>query len=194
MRSFAVISKWLGAKKLGPKHWQCSISCISELDIFCYQCPFTLVSLLYHNNTYTSVKLINIWTNRLIWPIQNDAINLKNGWNPRTWVLIWEYSARAIQWIPPLQGLDGSEKSLHPYTLDESSPALEWEEMHSLLFHSITASPSERNYIMLHNVLSHFNDGISLCYFRMKTAQFQFTACAFLFPPPVWEQWLAGEA
>ena len=24
----------------------------------------------------------------------------KNYWNPGTWVLIWEYSVRAIQWIP----------------------------------------------------------------------------------------------
>ena len=30
----------------------------------------------------------------LIWPIQIDAKKLKNDWNPGTWVLIWEYSAR----------------------------------------------------------------------------------------------------
>ena len=36
---------------------------------------------------------------RLIWPIQNDAKNLKNNWNPGTWVLTWECSVRAIQWI-----------------------------------------------------------------------------------------------
>ena len=40
------------------------------------------------------------------WPIENDANNPKNDWNPGTWVLIWEYSARAIQWIPAWQGLD----------------------------------------------------------------------------------------
>ena len=31
----------------------------------------------------------------------------KNDWNPGKWVLIREYSARAIQWIPTWQGLDG---------------------------------------------------------------------------------------
>ena len=47
--------------------------------------------------------------------------NLKNNWNPCTWVLIWEYSARAIQWIPTQQGLDGFQKSLHSSALDKSS-------------------------------------------------------------------------
>ena len=32
---------------------------------------------------------------------------LKIDWNPGIWVLIWEYSARAIQSIPTSQGLDG---------------------------------------------------------------------------------------
>ena len=31
----------------------------------------------------------------------------ENDWNNATWVLIWEYSERAIQWIPTWQGLDG---------------------------------------------------------------------------------------
>ena len=44
--------------------------------------------------------------------------NLKNDWNPGKWVLIWEYSVRAIQWIPIWQGLDGFQKSLHPCVLD----------------------------------------------------------------------------
>ena len=43
----------------------------------------------------------------LIWSLQNDAKMLKNDWNPCTLVLIWEYSARAIQWIPTWQRLDG---------------------------------------------------------------------------------------
>ena len=57
----------------------------------------------------------------LIWPIQNDAKILKNDWNLGTWVLIWEYSARAIQWIPTWQVLDGFQKLLRPCALDESS-------------------------------------------------------------------------
>ena len=46
---------------------------------------------------------------------------LKNDWNPGTWVLIWEYSARAILWVPTWQGLDGLQQSLHPCAFDESS-------------------------------------------------------------------------
>ena len=45
----------------------------------------------------------------------------KKEWNPGTWVLIWEYSARAIQWIPIWQGLDGFQKYLLPCAMDESS-------------------------------------------------------------------------
>ena len=45
----------------------------------------------------------------------------KNDWNPGTWILIWEYSARAIQWIPTWQVLDGFQKSSHPCALNESS-------------------------------------------------------------------------
>ena len=32
---------------------------------------------------------------------------LMNDWNHGTWVLIWEYSAIALQWMPTQQGLDG---------------------------------------------------------------------------------------
>ena len=50
--------------------------------------------------------------------IQNGANNLKNYWSPGTWVLIWEYSARSIQWIPIWQGFDGLQKC--PCALDKS--------------------------------------------------------------------------
>ena len=46
---------------------------------------------------------------------------LKTDWNPGMWVLIWEYSARAIQWIPTWQGLEDFQNLLHPCALDESS-------------------------------------------------------------------------
>ena len=36
--------------------------------------------------------------------------NLKNDWNPGTYVLLYEYSARAIQWIPLQQGSEGFKK------------------------------------------------------------------------------------
>ena len=35
---------------------------------------------------------------------------LENDWNPGTWLLIWEWSVRAIQWIPTRHGLDGFQK------------------------------------------------------------------------------------
>ena len=45
----------------------------------------------------------------------------ENDWNSATWVLIGEYSARAIQWIPTWEGLDGFQKCLCPCALDECS-------------------------------------------------------------------------
>ena len=57
----------------------------------------------------------------LIWPIQNLKKTYKKGWNPVIWVLIWEYSARALQWIPTWQGLDDFQKSLCPCVLNRSS-------------------------------------------------------------------------
>ena len=46
--------------------------------------------------------------------------NLKHYWNPGKWVLIWEYSARAFQWIPASQGSDVFQNPLLPCALDES--------------------------------------------------------------------------
>ena len=34
------------------------------------------------------------------WPMENDVKDMKNDRNPGTWVPIWEYPSRAIQWIP----------------------------------------------------------------------------------------------
>ena len=61
--------------------------------------------------------------------------SLKNDWNPGTWVLIWDYSARAIQWIPTLQGLGGYEKSLCPCALEESSLSIEGVTNHIVIPH-----------------------------------------------------------
>ena len=52
------------------------------------------------------------------------AKNTKNYLNPGKWVLIWEYSARAFQWIPTWQGLDFFQKSLSPCALEESSVSI----------------------------------------------------------------------
>ena len=40
--------------------------------------------------------------------------------NPNKWVLIWKYSAGAIQWIPTWQGWDGDQHILCHCALDES--------------------------------------------------------------------------
>ena len=51
--------------------------------------------------------------------------NRKNDWNPGKWVLILEYSSRAFQWVPTLQGLDSFQKYLRPCSMDESSLGIE---------------------------------------------------------------------
>ena len=50
--------------------------------------------------------------------------NLKNDWNPGTCILIWKYSAWAIQGIPTWQGLYGFQKFLCPCALYKSSLSL----------------------------------------------------------------------
>ena len=50
--------------------------------------------------------------------------NLENDWNPGVWVLIWKYSARAIQWIPTWQGFDGFQEILRSCVLDEISRSI----------------------------------------------------------------------
>ena len=67
------------------------------------------------------VSCYPLWCWMIILPIQNDAKMLENDWNPGIWVLIWEHSARAFQWIPTWQGLNGFQKSLHSCALDERS-------------------------------------------------------------------------
>ena len=82
-----------------------------------------------------ALKLL-IW---VILPIQNDAKKqLRNDWNPGILVLIWKYSARAIQWIPTWQGLDVFQKSLRlcPRQLlvhIEGSPFVLWAETRQLV-------------------------------------------------------------
>ena len=61
----------------------------------------------------------------LIWPIQNNAKNLKNDLNLVKWVLIWEVSARAFQWIPTRQCLDSFQNCLRSCALDKSSLSIE---------------------------------------------------------------------
>ena len=65
----------------------------------------------------TLMLLVTNLANTKLW-----KINLKNDWNPGTWVLIWEYSVRAIKWIPTWQPCqDGFQNLLHLWALEESS-------------------------------------------------------------------------
>ena len=61
----------------------------------------------------------------ILFTYQHVPHQSENDWNPGTWVLIWEYSMRAIQWIPTWQGLDDFQKSFSPCPLDESSLSIE---------------------------------------------------------------------
>ena len=79
------------------RSWECT-----SIPYFEWRCQLTLMLLL--------ANLTN----------KNDAKNLKNDWNTGTWVLIWEYSVRTIQWIPTWQGSDCFQKSLHPCALGNS--------------------------------------------------------------------------
>ena len=58
---------------------------------------YPMFSNLYLFNVRCECLPLYCWW--LIMPIQNNA----KVWNPGTWVLIWEYKARAIQWIPTWQ-------------------------------------------------------------------------------------------
>ena len=63
---------------------------------------FIIFQVLMHH--FVMAKSANsLW---LIWPKQNGAKNLENGWNPDKWVLIWKSFTRAFQWIPIWQGLN----------------------------------------------------------------------------------------
>ena len=83
----------------------------------CSEWDYDMVFFFIHSPS-THKHLCCWW---LIWPIQNDAKNLKDFWNPGKWVLIWEYSVTAFQWIPTWQGLDSFWKSLHACALDKGS-------------------------------------------------------------------------
>ena len=88
--------------------------------------PNTLSGLLHRSIGTCKAKVIGDLTHMLL---VANLVNKKwckkperNGWNAGKWVLIWEFSARAFQWIPTRQGLDDFQWSLRPKcALDESS-------------------------------------------------------------------------
>ena len=51
--------------------------------------------------------------------------HLKNDWNPGTWVIIREYSVRAILWIPTWQGLEWFSRFCIPLLLPKVASAFE---------------------------------------------------------------------
>ena len=81
------------------------------------------VALKHSINTIPVLTLMLWW---VIWPIDTKwCKTLKHEWKPwHAWLLIWEYSARVIQWLPTWQGLDVFQKSLSPCALDESTSIL----------------------------------------------------------------------
>ena len=108
--------------------------------------------------------------------LANSAItkwckNSEKWLNPVTWVLIWEYSARAIQWIPTQQGLDGFvEKNSCPCALDQSSFSI--ERVKEVLFsnwkRSISNAPWYCSYIVLCHTVQLLNRFLLSEYFNMK--------------------------
>ena len=100
----------------------------------------------------------------LVWPIQNNAKYLKTDWNPGIWILIWEYSVRAIQWIPMWQGSNGFQTFLRPCALDESSLSIGRvnqfiSSMHKEMFKDVWRGIVKSNRDS--NVLSHISQDIT---------------------------------
>ena len=63
-----------------------------------------------------------------IFTIQNDAKKVENDWNPGTGILIWEYSERAIQWIPTWQKM--TETLTQGYSSESTQRELSNEYQH----------------------------------------------------------------
>ena len=93
---------------LSQAYWCCT---------YCLLSPETTTKETIRRYTMNYIRDVpsHPWCWWLIWQLQNDAKNLKNDWNPGTWVLIF------FQRIPTWQGLCGFQKSLLACALDESS-------------------------------------------------------------------------
>ena len=81
--------------------------------------------LLHRNSALMCFEVCLITTLMLLLVNLANAKNLKNDLNPGKWVLIWEGSARAFQWIPTRQCSDGFQNCLHSCVLEESSLSIE---------------------------------------------------------------------
>ena len=84
----------------------CSVTTVSSFPsfttVFLWTC-FTMWILQTHK---WSTRLENLTLILLAADLANTkwSKKQKNDWNPGKWVLVWEYSVRAIQWIPTWQG------------------------------------------------------------------------------------------
>ena len=116
------------------KAWECTYCFYHVLDVlifnhvrqrkFPYWTATSFLPLCYSSRCIPRVHQCTLMLLVANLENRNYAKNLKNDWNPGIWVLIWEYSARAIQWILTWHGLDGFQKSLRPCALDKSSPSI----------------------------------------------------------------------
>ena len=104
------------------RHWQISRKQTLPLD---KQCLTLMLLMGYLAMTHAQVCVQGVNPLCCRWeilPILNNAKKLNHDWNTGTWVLIRDYSVRAIQWwLPTGQDFDSFQKSLHPCAFNESS-------------------------------------------------------------------------
>ena len=99
-------------------------------------------------------------------------------WKPGKWVVIWECSARAFQWTPTWQGLDGFQKSFCHCTLGEISLSIgrgsrvKARFTFHLLWHICTRNNWVKNVFLhlFHDVLWGMNN--LLCYIEVSKILF----------------------
>ena len=99
-------------------------NCIDYIEEGKYNIVYALATLkllIFHDWYFSSTLWYRNFNNLTLALLVANLVNrklsekkLRNDRSPGTWVLIWEYSSRAIQWIPTWQGLGVFQKSLHP--------------------------------------------------------------------------------
>ena len=112
-------------------HGNQSLGAPQDKDDWCFALTVT-TCFLNHRLPYIRVfalMLLMTFSSNTEW-----CLKLKIDWNPGTWVLIWECSVRAIQWIPACQGFEGFQRSLHACALDESCLSTIRVSSHKLFF------------------------------------------------------------
>ena len=90
---------------------------------------------------------------------------LRNDWNHDVWVLIWEYSARAMQWIQTWQGSDAYQKLLRHCVWAKVVSALEWlKSSLNRVLRSVDLCQMSICHIVRRTWTIHYHD----CYERMR--------------------------